>query len=300
MGISREQALDCFQSDDLVGIGMEAEAVRRRLHPEGVVSYAIGGVVDCSGGAGDAGLDTIFAAIGEIVECDGTGVQLRCGNVSSDGLARCERLFREVRRRFPQIWIEGLSAAEVTTVARACGLEPRETIVRLQDAGMDTIAGGGVDLVHGTQEWFATHHTAHALGMRTVAVMTFGAGETAEQRVDLMEAVRVLQAEMGGFSAFVPVAANAPGGRELDGVTAVERLKTLAIGRMFLDNIENVEMDSSRQGLKVLQMGLGFGANDLGLVEPGGSNEEDVRRIIRDAGFKPAQRDAAYRAMFVS
>ncbi len=69
---------------------------------------------------------------------------------------------------------------------------------------------------------------------------------------------------------------------------------------MFVDNIEKVQMDSSRPGLKVLQMGLGFGANDLGLVEPVGSNEEDVRRIIRDAGFKPAQRDAAYRAMFVN
>ncbi len=214
---------------------MEADAVRRRLHPEGVVSYAMGGMVDCSAAiGGDAGLDAIFAVISEVVTCDGTGVQLRCGIVAGDGLARCETLFREVRRRFPQIWIEGLPAAEIMTLAKGSGLESRETIARLQDAGMDSIAGGGVDLVHGAQEWLAVHRTAHALGMQTAAVMTFGAGETAEQRVDFLEAVRALQAETGGFSAFVPEVADAPGGRELDGVTAVERLKTLAIAPICL------------------------------------------------------------------
>jgi len=95
------------------------------------------------------------------------------------------------------------------------------------------------------------------------------------------------------------VAAEAPGGRELDGVTAVERLKTLAIGRMFLDNIENVQASGTAQGLKVLQMGLQFGGNDVGPVQLSAGSEEDVRRIIRDAGFRPAQRDMAYRAMML-
>ena len=151
-------------------------------------------------------------------------------------------------------------------------------------------------------EWAAVHRAAHGLGLQTVATMTFGAGETLEQRVGFLEAVRRLQEETGGFSAFIPVAGDAPGGRELDGVTAVERLKTLAIARMFLDNIENVQASRAGQALKVLQMALRFGGNDVGSVtaESGGS-EEDVRRIIRDAGFRPARSGmAVYRAMFLS
>jgi cyclic dehypoxanthinyl futalosine synthase len=130
--------------------------------------------------------------------------------------------------------------------------------------------------------------------------MIFGGGETLERRVDLLEAVRRLQEESGGFAAFVPVAAEAPGGRELDGVTAVERLKTLAIARMFLDNVENVQASRAGDGLKVLQMGLRFGANDAGSVAAEGLGQEDVRRIIRDAGFMPAERDMAYRVMMLN
>jgi cyclic dehypoxanthinyl futalosine synthase len=118
--------------------------------------------------------------------------------------------------------------------------------------------------------------------------------------VDFLEAVRRLQEETGGFTAFVPVSAEAPNGRELDGVTAVERLKTLAISRMFLDNVDNVQASWTGQGLKVLQMGLRFGANDLGAAGEAGGTEEDLRRIIRDAGFRPVQRDTPYRTMFLN
>jgi cyclic dehypoxanthinyl futalosine synthase len=221
-----------------------------------------------------------------------------------------EWMLRGVRERFPAIWIEGLSAPEVRWIAGKNGLELSETIARLRDAGLDSIAGDGADLAVGDglsgtgrcsmAEWVEVHRAAHGVGMRTATVMVFGAGETLEQRVSFLEAVRELQQETGGFAAFVPVAADAPGGRELDGVTAVERLKTLAVGRMFLDNIENVQAVRAGHGLKVLQTGLRFGANDVGWVSGEGASEEDVRRIIRDAGFKPAQRDAAYRAMMLS
>ena len=107
------------------------------------------------------------------------------------------------------------------------------------------------------------------------------------------------------------VAAEAPGGRELDGATAVERLKMLAISRMFLENIENVQSSRAGQGLKVLQMGLRFGGNDVGSVmleenvvraacTSNCTTEEELRRIIRDAGFKPVQRDTLYRTMFLN
>lgn len=294
MGISREQALDCFRSDDLVGIGMEADAVRRRLHPEGVVSYAIDGVIDCTA-ARD--LRAVCDAIAGAVETGANGIRLR-------GIADCERVeavLRGIRKEFPEISIEALSAPEVTAVAAGWALGVSETLARLMDAGLDSIASDGADLGGGAgvAEWAEVHRAAHGLGMRTTAEMIFGGAETHEARLDFLEAVRGLQAETGGFAAFVPVAAEAPNGRELDGVTAVERLKTLAIGRMFLDNIENVQASASAQGLKVLQIGLRFGANDVGPVRPEAGSEEDVRRIIRDAGFRPAQRDMAYRAMLL-
>lgn len=294
MGISREQALDCFRSDDLVGIGMEADAVRRRLHPEGVVTYAIGCEVDCTGPA-----EAMLEAIDEATEAGATGVRL-AGRVECEVI---EGMLQEVRRRFPAIWIEGLTAAGLRSVGRDWKLGLRETIARLRDAGLDSIASKGVELL-GTKssatEWIEGHRAAHASGMRTTVEMIFGAGETLEQRVDFLQAVRELQEGTGGFTAFVPVAAAAPGGRDLDAATAVERLKTLAIARMFLDNVENVEAIRAGHGLKVLQTGLRFGANDAGMVSGEGASEEDVRRIIRDAGFRPAQRDMAFRAMMLS
>jgi cyclic dehypoxanthinyl futalosine synthase len=172
-------------------------------------------------------------------------------------------------------------------------------VARLRDAGLDAVAGDGPDLRESAAEWVEVHRAAHGLGMRTAVTMVFCAGETLEQRVEFMHVVRELQEETGGVAAFLPMAADAPGGRDLDAATAVERLKTLAVARMFLDNVENLQAVRAGHGLKVLQTGLRFGANDLGWVSGEGASEEDVRYVIRDAGFRPAQRDAAYRAMFL-
>jgi cyclic dehypoxanthinyl futalosine synthase len=310
MGISREQALDCFRSDDLVGIGMEADAVRRRLHPEGVASYAMEGRIDCAavmlGGEEHRFVGCahrLFDEIGKTVERGGNSVRLalKTGREEAGGIEWLEGMLRGVRQRFPAVRIEGLSEADLTAIAEGCGLRLRDTLARLMDAGLDSIAGEGVDLGGGNvAQWVEVHRAAHEAGMRTVAEMVFGGGETLEQRVEFLEAVTRLQEQTGGFAAFAPVAAEAPNGRALDGVTAVERLKTLAISRMFLETVENVQASAAGEGLKVLQMGLRFGANDVGpvSVERGGS-EEDVRRIIRDAGFRPAQRDMAYAAMML-
>jgi cyclic dehypoxanthinyl futalosine synthase len=313
MGISREQALDCFRSNDLVGIGMEADMVRRRLHPEGVVSYFLSRsiAVDCAAAQEDL-LASACEKIDDAIEMGATGVRIlsetdHCALAGAErlsGLERLselERLFQGVRRRFSALWIEGLSAGEISALARSCGLGLPELLTRLRGAGMDSIAGevAAVDF----QEWLGVHGAAHRLGMQTAAAMVFAAGETPEQRVGCLDAVRQLQQETGGFTAFVPVAAEAPGGRELDGATAVERLKMLAISRMFLETIENVQSTRAGQGLKVLQTGLRFGANDVGAVDAGAANggaEEDLRRIIRDAGFRPVQRDALYRTMFLN
>jgi cyclic dehypoxanthinyl futalosine synthase len=288
---------------------MEADAVRRRLHPEGVVSYVVGTTVDCTAlllAAKDdrdpeVQLDLMCGKIGAAAAMGATGVRVT-GDVkvkSEAGLRWVEGMLREVRRLHPALWIEGLTSTDIAGAAGRCGMPAAELMARLRDAGLDTIAGDSSGCSVG--DWLETHRVAHGLGMRTAAEIVFGGDETAEQRVDLLDAVRRLQEETGGFAAFVPVAAEAPGGRELDGVTAVERLKTLAIARMLLDNIENVQSSRAGDGLKVLQMGLRFGANDVGSVAAaGGSDQEDVRRIIRDAGFQPAERDMAYRAMMLN
>jgi cyclic dehypoxanthinyl futalosine synthase len=134
--------------------------------------------------------------------------------------------------------------------------------------------------------------------------MIFGVGETIAERVAHLEHLRNLQQETGGFTSFTPLAH--PSGLASE-PTAVEYLKTLAVSRLYLDNIQNLQGSWATQGLKVLQMGLRFGGNDVGSVlleerfgKPGGATEEELRRIIREAGFKPAQRDTLYRTFFLN
>lgn len=316
MGISREQALDCFNSDDLIGIGMEADAVRRRLHPEGVASYIIERKIDCGG----VNFEAVCERIRESVERGATGVTLReavDSEQKTEKIDGYERLLARVREQFPAVWLHCFSASEILTIAQNSGLTVRETISRLRDAGLDSIPGDDAGILddsvhqHGARGkwsvpgWMEVHREAHALGMRTTAGMTFGAGASFEQRVNHLEIVRQLQEETGGFTAFTPVSFE-PRKAGVSGVeepTAVEYLKTLAISRMALDNIENVQADLETQGLKVLQMALRFGGNDVGsvLFEGGdGTTEEDLRRVIRGAGFKPVRRDTLYRTMFLS
>jgi len=297
MGISREQALDCFASDDLIGIGMEADAVRRRLHPEGVVSYAIDRVINLK----DVGDDFsgVYEQVAEAAELGGTGVVLQ--GASGHGIEWFEALFAGVRQRFPEMRLHSLAAAEVLGIAELSKLSVAETFERLRAAGLDSMPGDGAEAL-GLDRWIDAHRAAHRAGIQTTAAMIFGADESMEQRVAFLEAVRSLQAETGGFVAFILSAFHTPGRRDLDDATAVEYLKTLAICRMVLDNIDHVQTNWEQQGLKVLQMGLRFGGNDVGSVLGSSTkaSEEEVRRLIRDAGFKPAQRDTLYRAMFLN
>jgi cyclic dehypoxanthinyl futalosine synthase len=302
MGITRQQALDCFASDDLIGIGMEADAVRRSLHPENVVSYVIDRSITYPNAP-----ETIYAEVRDTADMGGTGILLQGDASSGLKLDWFEHLFIGIRQRFPEIWLHALSANEILAIAATSGVPLRDTIARLRDAGLNSIPG---DFQSSTEDWVRVHRTAHQLGLGTTAAMTFGAGETPEQRVSHLEIVRNLQEETGGFTAFIPWSfqpdAAALESRSQEEPTSVEYLKTLAISRMFLDNIANMQSSWSNQGLKVLQMALRFGGNDVGsvMLESAGpsnrSTEEELRRIIRDAGFKPVQRDTLYRTMFLN
>jgi len=348
MGITRQQALDAFESDDLIGIGMEADAVRRRLHPNNVVTYIIDRNINytnfcteyctfCAfyrplrGKQASEGyildFETIYEKIRETAEFGGTGVLMQGGLHPDLKIEWFERLLTGIKQRFPQIWLHCFSASEILAIAEYSGLSVRDTIMRLRDAGLDSIPGGGAEILDdevrhriarlkcGTEDWLLVHRTAHQLGMRTTATMMFGVGETYEHRVNHFERVRRLQEETGGFTAFIPWSFQpqhtALGGRGWDEATSVEYLKVLAISRIYLDNILNVQSSWVTQGLKVLQMGLRFGGNDVGsvmleenVVKAAGTvnctTEEELRYIIRGAGFKPVQRDTLYRTMFLN
>ena len=317
MGITRQQALDCFASDDLIGIGMEADALRRTLHPEGVVTYTLDRLLDGS----DPDLETSYASARKSVAMGATGLHLPPVTREPATLDHFETLFRGIKQRFPEVQLHGLSATEIVALAAAENLSLRDTIARLQDAGLDSIAGAAVifnDEIRKraapdkctTAEWISVHRTAHQLGLSTKATMIFGVGETFADRIDHLEILRSLQEETGGFTAFTPLAAQ-PGEVKIPAnvsePTAVEYLTTLAISRLYLDNIPNLQGSWPTQGLKVLQMGLRFGGNDVGAVlleerfgKPGGATEEELRRIIREAGFKPVQRDTLYRTLFLN
>jgi cyclic dehypoxanthinyl futalosine synthase len=317
MGITRQQALDCFASDDLIGIGMEADALRRTLHPEGVVSYTIDRVLPCS----TPDLETSYASARESVAMGVTGLHLPPVTRQPVTLDHFESLFRGIKQRFPEIQLHGLSATQIVAIAAAENLSLRDTIARLHEAGLDCIAGTAVILNDEirkravpdkctTAEWINVHRTAHQLGVPTKATMIFGVGETFADRIDHLEILRALQEETGGFTAFTPLAAQASTAiipSDVPEPTAVEYLTTLAVSRLYLDNIPNLQGSWATQGLKVLQMGLRFGGNDVGSVlleerfgKPGGASEEELRRIIREAGFKPVQRDTLYRTMFLN
>jgi cyclic dehypoxanthinyl futalosine synthase len=342
--ITREQALELFRSDDLIGIGMEADAIRRRLHPEGVVSYIIDRNVNYTNVCTEycsfcafyrpvghkesyvQPFEVIFDKIQETIELGGTGVLMQGGLHPELKIEWYEELLREIKKRFA-IHLHCFSAPEITNIAEVSGLSLGDTIARLRDAGLDSIPGGGAEILDdavrhrisrlkcSTKEWIDVHRTAHALGMRTTATMMFGCGETLEQRVNHLEVIRQIQEDTGGFTAFIPWTfqrENTSLGRFVkEEATAVEYLKTLAISRIYLDNILNVQSSWVTQGLKVCQLGLRFGGNDVGsimieenVVSAAGArnraSEEELRHMIRDAGFVPKQRDTLYRTYFLN
>jgi cyclic dehypoxanthinyl futalosine synthase len=236
-------------------------------------------------------------------------------------------MLRGIRERFPKVHLHCYSASEIIAIAEYSNLSIRDTILRLRDAGLDSIPGGGAEILDDevrykiarlkclTEDWINVHRTAHQIGMRTTATMMFGVGEKYEHRINHFQRLYELQEETGGFTAFIPWSFQpqntALGGRHWDEATAVEYLKVLAISRLYLSNFLNVQSSWVTQGLKVCQMGLRFGGNDVGsvmleenVVRAAGvtncTTEEELRRIIRDAGFRPAQRDTLYRQYFLN
>jgi cyclic dehypoxanthinyl futalosine synthase len=342
--ITREEASDLFRSDDLVGIGMQADAIRRKLHPHGVVSYIIDRNINytnfcteyCSFCAFYRPMghkegyilprEVISQKIQETIDLGGTGILMQGGLHPDLRIEWYEELLRSIKARH-NIWCHCFSAPEIINIAEVSGLTLRDTIARLRDAGLDSIPGGGAEILDeavrhrisrlkcSVQDWIDVHRTAHSLGIRTTATMMFGTGETFEQRLNHFEIVRHIQEDTGGFTAFIPWffqrEYTSLGRFVKQEATAVEYLKMLAISRIYLDNIENIQASWVTPGLKVCQLGLRFGGNDVGsimieenVVSAAGTHhsatEEQLRCMIRDAGFLPKQRDTLYRTYYLN
>ena len=284
--------MDCFRSDDLIGIGMEADAIRRGLHPDGIVTYA----VDRSFQFGlDTGrlLNTVRSAVDE-----GVAAIRLTGDVPS--LEDLEAVLKDVRARFPSLRIQALTAKDLEVMAQKSGVPGDEILARLRAAGLDAIEGSRLDV--SPERWLEVHASAHRAGLRSRAELTFGGDVTAEELIEQLLALRALQEETAGFTGLSLIGYRPDSERaEFEQPTAVEYLRTLAIARMVLDNFDNIESSGIDQGLKVMQMALRFGANDGGtLVSNRAFTEADLRRVIRDAGFAPVERDALYQTFYLN
>jgi cyclic dehypoxanthinyl futalosine synthase len=207
-----------------------------------------------------------------------------------------------IRRQFPALRVQGPSGGVILRLADQAAFSAGEAVARLRDAGLSSFAGDDLGSGGDSERVLELHRVAHGAGIRTAAGMVFGAGESLEDRVEHLFATRAIQEETGGFTAFTPWSFM-PAAGAIEAPTAVEYMRTLAVSRMVLDNIENVESNCLAQGLKVVQMALRFGANDAGAIRAEGMKsftEEDLRRVIRDAGFTPVERDTLYRTMFLN
>lgn len=339
--IDRNEALRLLSSEDFLKLGRMADDARIAKHPENVVTFVIDRninytdycVCQCRFCAfykkpGDpAGYlltyRKIYDKVAELVAVGGTSVLMQGGLHPDLRVEWFEELFRGIRERFPQVALHSLSPAEVTHIAKVSGLTMPETLARLKSAGLDSLPGGGAEVLVDSvrreispnkimrEGWLGVMEEAHRLGMGTTATLMFGAGESDGDIVDHLLALRELQDRTGGFRAFIPWTFQ-PMNTELGAlnsvrpVGAVRYLRVLALSRLVLDNFDNVQASWVTQGDKVAQVALRFGANDMGstmleenvVAAAGVSFRISVERlahIIRDAGFRAAQRTTDYR-----
>jgi cyclic dehypoxanthinyl futalosine synthase len=335
--LSADEALMLYRQAPTYWLGRMADAVRRRKHPEPVVTYIIDRNVNYTNvcvarcnfcafyrevGHGEGyvlGFDEIFKKIEETRELGGVQLLLQGGHNPDLPIAWYEDLFRAVKQKFPDFKLHALSPPEVLHISRMGKIPVREVIDRLIAAGLDSVPGGGAEILvdrvrkllncynkASADEWLDVMRHAHQAGLRTTATMMYGTVETDEDRLEHMLRLRALQDETGGFTAFITWSYQPDhterGGNE---ATGIEYLRTLAIARLVLDNFDNLQASWVTQGGKVGQLSLAFGANDMGsvmieenVVRAAGASycmdEVEIVRNVEDAGYVAKRRNMHY------
>jgi cyclic dehypoxanthinyl futalosine synthase len=342
--ISDAEALTLLESRALVPIGRAADELRnRKVEPKQVtfivdrnVNYTNICHTDCDFCAfyrrpGDRTEGyllpkaVIFKKIEETLAIGGTALLMQGGHHPDLGVDFYEDLFRSIKGRY-KIHLHALSPPEVQHIARRSKLSIPQTLSRLRDAGLDSLPGGGAEILVDrvreviapkktkTAEWLGVMRDAHRLGISSTATMMYGHVETLSERVEHMRRIRELQDEMHGFRAFISWTFQPDGTRLAAKVThyptSFDYLLTQAVSRIYLDNVDHVQSSWVTQGMKVGQVALSFGADDMGsvmieenVVSAAGTTHrattDDFVRAIRALGKVPVQRDTLYRPLKV-
>ena len=335
--ITADEGLMLLQSHDLAAIGSAADQVARRLHPENVRTYNIDRNINytnvctavchfCAfyrGPKSDEGYvlstEQVLEKIGETVELGGNQILMQGGLHPKFKLEWYEDLLRSIKSEFPEVNIHAFSPPEFHHFTKVNNLSIEEVLRRLKEAGLGSIPGGGAEilvdrvrseLTRGkvmTDDWLNVMRVWHKMGGKSTATMMFGHVETLEERIEHLERLRQLQDETGGFTAFICWTFQ-PDNTDLSDVPAsgsFEYLKTQAIARLYLDNFPNIQSSWVTQGLKIGQLAMLFGANDMGslmieenVVAEAGTvhylSLDQIRESIEELGFEARQRDVFY------
>lgn len=334
--ISSEDALLLLAHADPTSLGVMADLVRRRKHPDRIVTYIIDRNVNytniCNAFCDFCAFfrpphhaegyvlpfETIERKIRETYALGGSQILLQGGHNPELTMEYYEDLFRRLKQSFPDLWLHALSPPEITHIRKVSRLTLQDTLQRLRAAGLDSIPGGGAEILvdsvrkrliknkASSAEWLEVMEEAHKMGLRSTATMMFGHIETRAERIEHLQKLRDLQDRTGGFTAFIGWTYQ-PGNTVLGGteVTTMEYLRTMAVSRVFLDNFDNIQASWVTQGPKVGAASLAFGVNDMGstmieenVVSAAGTahhmNEPEIVAAIRDAGFTPVRRNMHY------
>jgi len=335
--LSADDALTLLNSNDLAAIGSAADQVSRRLHPQSYRTYNVDRNINytnictavcdfCAfyrGPKSDEGYvlprPVLLEKVKETAELGGNQILLQGGLHPKFTLDWYEEMLGDIKQAFPQINIHGFSPPELHHFTKVNKLPLKMVLQRLKDVGLGSIPGGGaeilVDRVRSeitrgkvmSDDWLNVMRVWHEMGGRSSATMMFGHVETLAERVEHLQRVRDLQDETGGFTSFIGWTFQ-PDHTELSHIRpagAFEYLKTQAVSRLFLDNVRNIQSSWVTQGLKIGQLALTFGANDMGslmieenVVAEAGTVHfltlDQIRAAIEELGYAARQRDFFY------
>ena len=339
--LSKEEALHLIETADLNELGRRATHAKKALHPDNVTSFIIDRNinytnvcwVDCKFCAfyrhakdADAYILTfeeIDAKIDELIAVGGTQILFQGGVHPKLKIEWYEDLVEHIHQKYPSITIHGFSAIEIDYIAKISKISVREVLSRLKAKGMASMPGAGAEILSDrvrdiiapkkldAARWIEIHKTAHEEGIMTTATMMFGTVETNEEIVDHLALVRDLQDITGGFRAFILWSFQSDHTQLIQELPTIEKqssnryLRLLAVARLFLDNVPNIQSSWVTQGPFIGQMALHFGANDLGstmmeenVVKSAGASfrmgKEEMIHLIKDIGEIPAKRNTAY------